>query len=69
MTTLAEKADVAKSQTNSIVISKTTPVKADSFLTRGIKQLGQRLLPWLVPIILIAIWQIASVTGLLESRV
>lgn len=53
----------------SIVISKTKKLKTESFISRGTKQLGQRLLPWLVPIILIAIWQIASVTGLLESRV
>lgn len=31
--------------------------------------LGQHLLPWLVPIFLIAIWQIASSTSLLESRI
>ena len=31
--------------------------------------LGQHLLPWLVPVFLIAIWQIASSTGLLESRI
>ncbi|WP_171522933.1 aliphatic sulfonate ABC transporter permease SsuC [Acinetobacter shaoyimingii] len=43
--------------------------KAESLASRSSKQLGQRLLPWLVPILLIAIWQIASVTGLLESRV
>ena len=30
---------------------------------------GQHLLPWLVPIFLIAVWQIASSTGLLESRI
>lgn len=53
----------------SIVISKSKTPKSESFLSRGTKQMGQRLLPWLVPIILIAIWQIASVTGLLESRV
>lgn len=37
-------------------------------VSRG-TQLGQRLLPWLVPIALILIWQIASSTGLLESRI
>ncbi|MGE8524432.1 MAG: ABC transporter permease, partial [Acinetobacter pseudolwoffii] len=31
--------------------------------------LGRHLLPWLVPVVLIAIWQIASSTGLLESRI
>ena len=30
---------------------------------------GQRLLPWLFPIVLILIWQIASSTGLLASRI
>ncbi len=53
----------------SIVISKTKTQKSESFVSRGSKQLGQRLLPWLVPIFLILIWQIASSTGLLESRV
>lgn len=38
-------------------------------VSRGTRQLGQRLLPWIVPFLLIAIWQIASKTGLLESRV
>ncbi|MCP5575970.1 aliphatic sulfonate ABC transporter permease SsuC, partial [Klebsiella pneumoniae] len=28
-----------------------------------------RLLPWIVPILLIIVWQIASKTGMLESRV
>lgn len=53
----------------SVVISKTTQPKSDSLISRESKKLGQRLLPWLVPIFLIAIWQIASSTGLLESRV
>lgn len=43
--------------------------KTDSLVVRGTKQLGQRLLPWLVPIFLIAIWQLLSVTGILETRV
>lgn len=60
---------VDKTQKHSIVLSKTKEVKAEGFLSRGIKQLGQRLLPWLVPIFLIVIWQLASVTGILESRV
>jgi sulfonate transport system permease protein len=60
---------VDKSKSQSIVISKTKVVKPDSFLTRGSEQVGQRLLPWLVPIFLILIWQLASVTGILESRV
>ena len=37
-------------------------------VSRGTK-FGQRLLPWLVPFALIMIWQIASSTGLLESRI
>ncbi|MDC4276398.1 ABC transporter permease, partial [Acinetobacter baumannii] len=37
-------------------------------VSRG-TQLGERLLPWLFPIALIIGWQIASVTGLLESRI
>lgn len=53
----------------SIVISKTHTQHNQSLVSRGSKQLGQRLLPWLVPIFLIAIWQVASSTGLLESRV
>ena len=43
--------------------------KTDSLVVRGTKQLGQRLLPWLVPIFLIAIWQLLSMTGILETRV
>lgn len=37
-------------------------------VSRG-TQLGQLLLPWLFPIGLIVLWQIASSTGLLESRI
>lgn len=49
-------------------MSVTSTAKGSS-VSRGTRQLGQRLLPWLVPILLIAIWQIASSTGLLESRI
>lgn len=38
-------------------------------VSRGTQQFGQRLLPWIVPILLIIVWQVASKTGLLESRV
>jgi len=41
---------------------------AQKKVSRG-TQFGQHLLPWLVPIALILIWQIASTTGLLESRI
>lgn len=58
-----------KPQDNAIVISKTSQVKPDGLLVRGSKELGQRLLPWLVPFFLIVIWQIASSSGLLQSRV
>lgn len=44
------------------------PVKKRS-VSRGTKHIGQRLLPWIVPILLVLIWQISSQTGLLESRV
>lgn len=37
-------------------------------VSRGTR-LGQLLLPWLFPIGLIVLWQIASSTGLLESRI
>lgn len=53
----------------SIVISKTHTQHTQSLVSRGSKQLGQQLLPWLVPIFLIALWQMASSTGVLESRV
>lgn len=43
--------------------------KKPSLVSRGTKQFGQHLLPWIVPIGLILIWQIASRTGLLESRI
>ena len=33
------------------------------------QQLGQRLLPWLVPVALIAVWQAASAYGWLSTRV
>lgn len=38
-------------------------------VSRGTQALGQRLLPWVFPVILIAIWQLTSTTGLLQSRV
>ena len=40
-----------------------------SMVSRGTQQLWQRLLPWVVPILLVTIWQIASKTGLLQSRI
>ncbi len=36
---------------------------------RALRSVGQRLLPWLVPLGLIAVWQIASVSGWLSTRV
>lgn len=48
----------------------TSPVtQTESLVSRGTKQLGQRLLPWVFPILLMVFWQIASVSGLLESRI
>lgn len=38
-------------------------------VSRGTKSLGRGLLPWLFPILLIMIWQIASSVGVLQSRV
>lgn len=38
-------------------------------VSRGTQQLGKGLLPWLLPILSIVIWQIASSTGLLQSGV
>lgn len=38
-------------------------------MTQVVKRLGQRTLPWLVPVALVIFWQVASVTGLLESRI
>ena len=64
MTTLTDK-----NPSNTIVLSKSNVIKPDGLITRGSKQIGRRLLPWLVPIFLIGIWQVASMTGLLESRV
>lgn len=46
-----------------------TSAVTESLVSRGTKQLGQRLLPWVFPILLIVFWQIASVSGLLESRI
>lgn len=41
---------------------------AEVKVSRG-TSFGQRVLPWLVPLLLIAFWQLASTTGLLESRI
>ena len=51
-------------------MSKTISAKtlAKTKVSRG-TQFGQHLLPWLFPVALIAIWQIASSTGVLESRI
>lgn len=38
-------------------------------LVRFVASVGQRLLPWAVPVGLIALWQIASSQGWLSSRV
>ncbi|MDR2249172.1 aliphatic sulfonate ABC transporter permease SsuC [Acinetobacter sp.] len=38
-------------------------------VSRGTKQIGQRLLPWIFPIVLLVIWQNSSSSGLLESRI
>lgn len=54
---------------NSIVLSKIPTQHPQSLVSRGSKQLKQQLLPWLVPVLLIALWQMASSTGVLESRV
>jgi sulfonate transport system permease protein len=40
-----------------------------NIVSRGTKQIGQRLLPWIFPIVLLVVWQIASSSGLLESRI
>ena len=45
-----------------------TPVSAAPLLRFG-RSVGQRLLPWLVPVALIAAWQIASSLGWLSTRV
>ena len=50
------------------LINNAAPAKSTA-VSRGTKQIGQRLLPWLFPAALILIWQIASSTGLLESRI
>ena len=49
-----------------------TKVSVDAVIEKKVSrgtQFGQRLLPWLFPITLILIWQIASSTGILESRI
>ncbi|HCQ9566705.1 TPA: ABC transporter permease subunit, partial [Acinetobacter baumannii] len=40
-----------------------------NIVSRGTKQVGQRLLPWIFPIVLLVVWQIASSSGLLENRI
>lgn len=37
-------------------------------MTQVVKRLGQRTLPWLVPVVLVIFWQVASVTGWLNSK-
>ncbi|TCM64335.1 sulfonate transport system permease protein [Acinetobacter calcoaceticus] len=37
--------------------------------SRGTKHLTRSLLPWLVPILLLGLWQLVAVTGLLQSRI
>ena len=46
-----------------------TGVPALAGLLRLSRQLGQRLLPWLVPVALIVGWQIASAQGWISTRV
>ena len=38
-------------------------------LLRLARQIGQRLLPWLVPLALVSLWQLASAQGWLSTRV
>ena len=38
-------------------------------VSRGTQRIFTNLLPWLFPILLIVIWQVASSSGLLQSRV
>jgi len=38
-------------------------------VSRGTLSIGKGLLPWLFPILLVLIWQIASSSGLLQSRI
>jgi len=40
-----------------------------NIISRGTSTLAKGLLPWLVPILLLSIWQITSMTGLLQSRI
>ncbi|WP_343598003.1 aliphatic sulfonate ABC transporter permease SsuC [Acinetobacter sp.] len=44
-------------------------LKSASRITQVLSVIRQRLLPWLVPLVLIAGWQLASVSGLLQSRI
>ncbi|KAA8735566.1 aliphatic sulfonate ABC transporter permease SsuC [Acinetobacter qingfengensis] len=46
-----------------------TASKAPKIKNRVLQKSWQKILPWLVPIALIAFWQICSSTGLLESRI
>ncbi|XDF37711.1 aliphatic sulfonate ABC transporter permease SsuC [Paracidovorax avenae] len=50
-----------------------TPEEPGTGLPAPVRQwaaaVGQRLLPWLVPVALIAVWQVASAQGWLSSRV
>lgn len=45
-----------------------TPAKPH-LISRGTSRLFQSVLPWLVPIVLISFWQLASMSGILQSRI
>ena len=42
---------------------------ATGFASAGLVRLGRQLLPWLLPLTLIAVWQLASARGWLSTRV
>lgn len=47
-------------------LNKITP---SHWVSRGTQRIGRSLLPWIVPLLLVFIWQFASQSGLLESRI
>lgn len=56
-------------QVTPLPITLEAPDSGLAWLWPLLKTLGQRLLPWLVPVLLIAGWQIASAQGWISTRV
>ncbi|WP_027016327.1 aliphatic sulfonate ABC transporter permease SsuC [Comamonas composti] len=54
---------------NAVQIIQAAPLAGAAGLARFAARLGQRLLPWLLPLALVGLWQLSSALGWLSSRV